>query len=88
MKKRLTYVSPLQQGIVMGALYGIISLIAVPFLIIVTLLGHAGIGIVFAIFIPIIYAVVGFIAGVIIAFVYNIIAKITGGLEFVLTDVP
>ena len=37
---------------------------------------------VFIIFLPIIYAVLGFIAGIIAAFVYNVVAKWTGGIEF------
>jgi hypothetical protein len=88
MKKRLTYVSPLQQGIVLGTLYALISLIIVPFFLIATLLGHAGLGVVFVIFLPIVYGIAGFIAGVIVAFIYNLVAKWTGGIEFVLTDVP
>jgi hypothetical protein len=37
---------------------------------------------VFVIFLPIIYAVLGFIGGVIAAFIYNLVAKWTGGVEF------
>jgi hypothetical protein len=88
MKKRLTYVSPLQQGIVLGVLYALISLILVPFFLIAALLGHGGLGAIFVIFLPIMYGVAGFIGGVICAFIYNLVAKWTGGIEFVLTDVP
>ncbi len=88
MKKRLTYVSPLQLGIVLAVLYGVISLIIVPFLILGAIFGHAGFGAVFAIFFPVIYAAVGFIGGVITAFVYNLVAKWTGGVEFVTSDTP
>jgi|HubBroStandDraft_2_1064218.scaffolds.fasta_scaffold98041_2 hypothetical protein len=87
MKKRLTHISPLQAGIVQAVLCGVISLIAVPFIIIVGLM-HGGIGAVLAIFLPIVYAVGGFIAGVISAFAYNLVAKWTGGLELTFTDVP
>jgi hypothetical protein len=88
MKKRISHISPLQAGIVEGALMGIMTLIFVPFFLIATLLGHGGFGVIFVIFIPLIYAVVGFIAGVIAAFVYNLIAKFTGGIEITLTDAP
>jgi hypothetical protein len=88
MKKRISYVSPLQQGIVLGVLYAIISLVLVPFLLIATLLGHGGLGAIFVIFLPIVYGIAGFIAGVIVAFIYNLVARWTGGIEFVLTDVP
>jgi uncharacterized oligopeptide transporter (OPT) family protein len=87
MKKRLTNVSPLQLGIVLGVVYGIISLIFVPFFIIGALFGHAGFGVVFAIFFPVIYAAAGFIGGVISAFVYNIVAKWTGGIEFTTEEI-
>jgi hypothetical protein len=77
MKKRLTHISPLQAGIVQAVVCGILSLIAVPFIIIVGLI-HGGIGALFAIFLPIVYAVAGFIAGAISALVYNLVATWTG----------
>ena len=87
MKKRLNYISPLQAGIVQAVICAVISLIAVPFIIIVGLM-HGGIGAIFAIFLPIIYGIAGFIAGIISAFVYNLVAKWTGGLELTFADVP
>jgi hypothetical protein len=88
MKKRISHVSVLQQGIVCAVLYGLISLIAVPFIILGALFGHGGFGVIFAIFIPVIYAIAGFIAGVITAFLYNLVAKWTGGIELTFADVP
>ena len=38
--------------------------------------------------IPIFCALVGFISGIIVAAVYNLIAKLTGGLEFEVRDFP
>lgn len=96
MTKRLQHIAPLQLGIVLATLYGIISLIFVPFIILISIFGAktqngsgflAG-GIVFIIFIPFIYALLGFIGGVITGFIYNLIAKWTGGIEFTLADVP
>ena len=100
MKKRLTNVNPLKLGITLAIIYGIISLIiAVPIFLIMSLAGAAsaarggGQAIpaifsgVFVIFLPIIYAVAGFIAGIISAFVYNLVAKWTGGVEFTTEDV-
>jgi hypothetical protein len=100
MKKRLTNVNPLKLGITLGVIYGIMSLIiAVPVFLIMSLVGAASAARgggqalpaifsgVFVIFLPIIYAVVGFIGGVIAAFIYNLVAKWTGGVEFTTEEV-
>ena len=100
MKRRLTSVSPLKLGITLGVIYGILSLIiVVPLFLIISLVGAAAAAKgggqalsalfsgVFIIFLPIIYAVLGFIGGVIMAFVYNLVAKWTGGVEFTTEDV-
>jgi hypothetical protein len=99
MKKRLTYISPLQLGIVLGILYGIVSIVfLIPCFLIMSLVGAASARTgaqaipviftgVFMIFLPVIYAVLGFIGGVITAFIYNLVAKWTGGVEFTTQDV-
>jgi len=100
MKKRLTHVDPLKLGITLGIIYGIMSLIiAVPVFLIMSLAGAASAARgggqalpaifsgVFVIFLPIIYAVIGFIGGVIAAFTYNLVAKWTGGVEFTTEEV-
>jgi hypothetical protein len=99
MKKRLTNVNPVKLGITLGIIYGIMSLIfIIPFFLIVSAVGAAGAkngaqtlpvfftG-AFMIFLPIIYAVLGFIGGVIVAFIYNLVAKWTGGVEFTTEEV-
>ncbi|MFO1475086.1 MAG: hypothetical protein U1F98_00370 [Verrucomicrobiota bacterium] len=94
MKKQPTYIAPLRAGIVLAALYAVLSLLAVPFFLVATALSarsgssapaifSAG----FAILLPILYGVLGFLAGVLGAAVYNLIAKLTGGLEFEVRDV-
>jgi hypothetical protein len=95
MKKQLTRIAPLRAGIVLGVLYGILSLIIAPFILLAAVLGNkadtalpAIFGVGFAIMLPVIYAVVGFIGGVIAAAIYNLVAKWTGGLEFEVRDVP
>jgi len=94
MKKNLTRIAPLRAGIVLGILYGIFSLILVPFFLIFALLSAktgtaapAFMGMGFAIVLPVIYAIFGFIGGVIGAALYNLIAGWTGGLEFEVKDV-
>ncbi len=99
MKKRLAYIAPLKLGITLAVIYGIMSLIfAVPFFLIFSIIGAASARTgaqalpaiftgVFVIFLPIIYAVIGFIGGVIAAFIYNLVAKWTGGIEFTTEEV-
>jgi len=93
MKKRLTHVSPLRCGIVLGILYAIISLVFLPLFLLVAVFGKGGLGQsiaswVLILLLPVLYGVLGFIFGVIAAAMYNLIAKWTGGLEFEVTDVP
>jgi hypothetical protein len=96
MTKRIQHVAPLQLGVVLGTLYGTISLIFVPFILLISLAGagsksgtgiFAG-GMVFIILIPFIYAAIGFIGGVLAGAIYNIVAKWSGGIEFTLADAP
>ena len=94
MKKRLKHIDPLQLGKVLATLYGCLSLIIVPFIIVISLVaansghGSAFPGIILLIFVPVIYAVVGFVGGVIMAALYNLLAAFTGGIHFTLEDVP
>ena len=94
MKKRLKHIDPLQLGKVLAALYGCLSLIVVPFIIIFALVashtgnGSAFPGVVLLIFVPVLYAIVGFVGGVIMAVLYNLLAAFTGGIHFTLEDVP
>jgi hypothetical protein len=46
-----------------------------------------GIGLGFALFLPVIYGVMGFISGLLGSLIYNLLAKWMGGLEFDLEDV-
>ena len=101
MKKRLANINPLQCGLVLAALQFCLSLLIIPvFLLGAIVAAHnpqlsqqpggnpfAAVGLVFVILIPVFYTVVGFIGGVIAALVYNLIAKMTGGLEFTTVDV-
>jgi hypothetical protein len=96
MKKRLQHIAPVQCGVVLGALYAAISLIFVPFILLITMMApkngnnlpFAGAGIFLVILIPVLYGVLGFIGGIISAAIYNLIASWTGGLEFTVVDAP
>lgn len=99
MNKRLRRIGPLKAGIVLGVLYALLSLLVVPFFMIGGFVAASaarqggvqmpftflfGVG---ALFLPIIYGVMGFVFGVIAAAIYNLVAKWTGGLELTLEDV-
>ena len=94
MKKSLKNIAPLQLGKVLGALYGCVSLIIVPFVILAAFVmpkgdhGSAFPGLLFLIFIPVIYAIIGFVGGIITAAIYNLLASFTGGIHFTVEDVP
>ena len=109
MRKRLTYVNPLQVGKVFAALYALLSLLfVVPMLLfggLAAMVVHnapspnpafhqsvnPAVGMLFGgvglIVFPVIYTVLGFVFGVIGAAIYNLVAKWTGGIEFIVTEV-
>jgi hypothetical protein len=99
MKKRLTHVGPVKLGITLAVLYGLLALVVmVPLFLIATVAGAASVRSgtpafpavfsgVFILFLPVLYAVMGFIGGVIAAAIYNLVAKWTGGVEFITEEV-
>lgn len=82
----------------MGVLYGCLGLLFIPFFLIFAMVGtfagqkdvpFAGVlGIVFAIVMPILYGVMGFVTGAIGAALYNLLAKWLGGFELELEGMP
>ena len=87
---KLRRVGVLSVGLVLGAVYALIGLIAGFFITVIsTAVGGAfdagGLGFLFGagsiIFLPIFYGIIGFIGGIITALIYNLVAKITGGIE-------
>ena len=82
----------MQLAKVLAVLYACLSLIVVPFLILGAVMGsdsgNAGVPLVFALLLPILYAIGGFIGGLIVAALYNLIAGWTGGIEFTISDTP
>ena len=72
-----------QMAMVLGVLYVLIGIIFLPIFFIVAALSpdEAGFGMGFALALPLIYGVAGFISGAIGAFLYNIVAGWVGGIE-------
>lgn len=76
---------------IMGLIYGCMGLVFAPFFLLVGLMGSlvgqqkspfAGIfGITFAILMPVLYGVIGFITGAIASLLYNLFAHWVGGFE-------
>ncbi|HYM74403.1 MAG TPA: DUF3566 domain-containing protein [Candidatus Dormibacteraeota bacterium] len=76
---------------IMGLVYGCMGLIFAPFFLLFGLLGSlagqnnmpfAGVfGVVFAVLMPVLYGVMGFVTGALGAFLYNLFAKWVGGFE-------
>jgi hypothetical protein len=74
---------------IMGLVYSCMGLIFAPFFLLIGLVGSmagqvkspfAGMfGIVFAIFMPVLYGVIGFVAGLLGALLYNLFARLVGG---------
>ena len=83
---------------IMGMIYGCMGLIVAPFFLLIGLLGSAlgqhnsplaGIfGIGFAVLMPVLYGVIGFVAGLIGALLYNLFARWVGGFELELEVRP
>lgn len=90
-KRRIKRFEPLQLGKMLAVLYGIMGLLFIPFFLIMSMIstqlppeqraGMMGVGIGFALFMPIIYAVMGFVFGLLGAVIYNLVAKWVGGIE-------
>ena len=72
-----------QTAKVVGALYGLLGLIFVPFFLVAVAMSpdEAGFGMGLAISFPIIYAVIGFIGTALACAIYNFVARFVGGIE-------
>jgi len=76
---------------IMGLVYGCMGLIFAPFFLIFGLLASIGgqskmpfagvFGVMFAVLMPVLYGVTGFVTGALGAFLYNLFAKWVGGFE-------
>jgi hypothetical protein len=83
---------------IMGLIYGCMGLIFAPFFLLIGLLGSlagqqkspfAGIfGVTFAILMPVLYGMMGFITGAIGSLLYNLCANWVGGFELDMESAP
>lgn len=97
MTKRLKKIEPVQLAKMLAVIYGLGSLVFVPFFILFSVIAAIapamgpgsgplpimlGMGIGFMILAPLFYAFIGFITGLIGACLYNLVAGWIGGIEF------
>jgi hypothetical protein len=90
-KRRIKRFAPLQLGKMLAVLYGIMGVLIVPFFLIMSAVsaqlppeqraGMMAFGVGFALFIPVMYAAMGFVSGALGALIYNVVAKWIGGIE-------
>lgn len=83
MVQRLSRFSVGQTAKVLGLLYGLMGLIFVPFFLIATMFssGEESFGIGFALALPILYGLLGFVFTAIGCALYNWVARKVGGIE-------
>ena len=89
MIRRVTRIAPWQAGKFFAVLYFIMGLIfAIPFASVHRrrVPEQAGFGVGFAIALPFIYAICGLIFVPMACLIFNFVAKLVGGLEFVVTE--
>ena len=87
MKQQITRLSPHQNGKVAAVLAAVVSLIVlVPVFLIATLAGAGtaaqGMPLWLIFILPVIYLVISYIVTVIFCALYNVIAPMTGGIEY------
>jgi hypothetical protein len=81
MKIRVKRIAPLQAGKMLAGIYALFALMVIPFLLVASFTGGAQIPIFFAVGMPLLYIVVGFVGGIIGAAFYNVVANSLGGFE-------
>ena len=83
MRQRVRRFGVGQTAKVCGILYALIGLIAAPIFLVAALLApsEAGLGVGFAVLLPLFYGLLGFVFTAIGCFVYNLVAGWVGGIE-------
>lgn len=96
MKMRVKSLDPMGLGKTMAAIYGSISLLFIPVVVIMIIAGIAAgpnqkdfpfagmigvvIGLAMIVILPLMYAFIGFVAGALMAVVYNLVSRWIGGI--------
>ena len=78
MKKRITRLAVMQTGKMLAVLYGFLSAIMLPFMLIGIIANPKNFSMLFMLFL---YPIMGFIGGILMSALYNLAAKWIGGIE-------
>lgn len=89
--RRIINIDPPQLGTMLAAIYGMLGAVFGVVVLVVALLAPkgtsmGGIGVGFALLMPIMYGVFGFIGGLISAVIYNSVAGRLGGIEVTVSE--
>jgi hypothetical protein len=89
--RRIKRIAPLQLAKMSALVYGVMGLLFCPVFLVMSLMtshlaqqqrvGMMVFGTGFALMMPVIYAVMGFVFGALSAFIYNVAARWIGGIE-------
>ena len=88
MKVQVRRFGILQAGLLLGALYGFLGLVFIPFMVLIMVLSGDGDEIFMPLLMILLYPVMGFIGGIIGAALYNLAARIVGGIKMELDVEP
>jgi hypothetical protein len=90
MRKRITRIAPIQLGKVFAVLYAIFSIPIALIMIVAASFAPPGKSVPLAMLlaIPVFYVAFGFIFMALAAWLYNLVAKWTGGIEYVTQEMP
>lgn len=89
MKRQIRHVGVVQCGKVLAAIYLVIAIPMVALMLLASGVSDqsSAIGIGGAVFMVLMYPVLGFVSGVIGAWLYNLVAARVGGIEYTTVDV-
>lgn len=86
MKTQIVHISKLQTAKVMAALYLVISIPMMLFVIVPSLYMHQPISWGMFLWMPVMYTIMGFVFTFLGSWIYNGIAGLIGGIEFTISD--
>ena len=84
MRYRISRIAVHQTALVLAVFYGVIALVAMPFIYLGSRAGVTPFPGYLAVVIPPVYALFGYIFGALACWIYNVVARWVGGVELVM----